>query len=355
MSREVLIKILDLARWAPSGDNTQPWRFELVDHDHLAIHALDTRSWCVYDLDGKASYMAHGALLENISIAASLFGLATSVKCSQPGSSSNLLIAVRFIKQEGLRQSPLAPFIKDRCVQRSAMSTCRIAEVKKHYIESCIGPKYHVLWHENWRQRLMMAKLMFHNAKVRLICPEAYNTHKRIIEWGVSMSQDKIPEEALGSSKASRLLMKFALADWQRILFLNRFLAGTVPPRIELDFIPGLRCGAHAVLIANEPPKKTEDFIAAGSAMQRMWLAATAVGLQLQPEMTPVIFARFIRDGIDFSADQQTIDLASKVYHRFRQVIGELDAAKAIFICRLGEGKKPTSRSTRLPLEALMV
>ena len=31
MSREVLVKILDLARWAPSGDNTQPWRFEIVD------------------------------------------------------------------------------------------------------------------------------------------------------------------------------------------------------------------------------------------------------------------------------------------------------------------------------------
>jgi nitroreductase len=22
-------QILDLARWAPSGDNTQPWRFEI--------------------------------------------------------------------------------------------------------------------------------------------------------------------------------------------------------------------------------------------------------------------------------------------------------------------------------------
>lgn len=45
--RDVLLKILELARWAPSGDNTQPWRFEIVSDDHIAIHGSDTRDWCV--------------------------------------------------------------------------------------------------------------------------------------------------------------------------------------------------------------------------------------------------------------------------------------------------------------------
>ncbi|MEO8996576.1 MAG: nitroreductase family protein, partial [Nitrosospira sp.] len=44
--------ILELARWAPSGDNTQPWRFEIIDERHLVIHAFDTRDHCIYDLDG---------------------------------------------------------------------------------------------------------------------------------------------------------------------------------------------------------------------------------------------------------------------------------------------------------------
>jgi len=69
-SRETLLKILDLARWAPSGDNTQPWRFEIVSDKHLAIHGNDTRDWCVYDFNGHASHMAHGALLETLRIAA---------------------------------------------------------------------------------------------------------------------------------------------------------------------------------------------------------------------------------------------------------------------------------------------
>ena len=31
--RETLTRILELGRWAPSGDNTQPWRFEIVDDE----------------------------------------------------------------------------------------------------------------------------------------------------------------------------------------------------------------------------------------------------------------------------------------------------------------------------------
>jgi len=63
-------QILDLARWAPSGDNTQPWRFEIKNELEVVIHGFDTRDHCVYDLDGHPSQMALGGLLETMRIAA---------------------------------------------------------------------------------------------------------------------------------------------------------------------------------------------------------------------------------------------------------------------------------------------
>ncbi|RTL16759.1 MAG: molybdopterin biosynthesis protein MoeY, partial [Rhodocyclaceae bacterium] len=48
-------RLLERARWAPSGDNTQPWRFEVLGVDRLAIHGFDTRAEVVYDFDGRAS------------------------------------------------------------------------------------------------------------------------------------------------------------------------------------------------------------------------------------------------------------------------------------------------------------
>ncbi len=48
--RDTLVAILDLARWAPSGDNTQPWRFEVRADGTIAIHGFDTRDHVIYDL-----------------------------------------------------------------------------------------------------------------------------------------------------------------------------------------------------------------------------------------------------------------------------------------------------------------
>lgn len=52
MNRNIVLQILDLARWAPSGDNTQPWRFEIVSDDSIAVHGHDTRQHVIYDFTG---------------------------------------------------------------------------------------------------------------------------------------------------------------------------------------------------------------------------------------------------------------------------------------------------------------
>ena len=55
-SRETLLKILDLARWAPSGDNTQPWRFEIVADDHIACEL----EFLQYLIDCECAALAGG-------------------------------------------------------------------------------------------------------------------------------------------------------------------------------------------------------------------------------------------------------------------------------------------------------
>ena len=97
-SRETLLKILDLARWAPSGDNTQPWRFEIAGDDHLVVHGSDTRDWCLYDFNGHASHMAHGALLETLRIAATGEGLVggEGVHAATPSSNDTAMSLTRW-------------------------------------------------------------------------------------------------------------------------------------------------------------------------------------------------------------------------------------------------------------------
>ena len=114
--RSVVLRILDLARWAPSGDNTQPWRFQIASDSHVVVHGFDTRDHCVYDLDGHPSQISIGALLETLSIAASLTGCAPT--------SSAASTARRQVRPSTFDSLPIPVFSPIRWRRRSRFAVC---------------------------------------------------------------------------------------------------------------------------------------------------------------------------------------------------------------------------------------
>jgi nitroreductase len=346
-------QILDLARWAPSGDNVQCWRFQILGEDRLLVHGFDTRDHCVYDLDGHASQLSIGALLETMRIAASTFRWTMRVERQLDTPEAQPVFAVTFAPDAKIQPSDLVAAIRVRCVQRRAMQRRAIRPDEKKLIEGSLPDGYTLLWLEGSR-RLELARLLFANAWIRLTTPEAFEVHRRVIEWHARESEDRIPDQAVGLDPLTTRLMAWAMADWRRVRFMNTYLAGTVAPRIQLDFIPALACGAHMLILASREPKTIDDFVAAGAAVQRFWLAATQLGLQHQPEMTPLIFSRYVREDLRFSADDRALRAAVKLARRLESALGA-DIRRAVWLGRIGAGPRPSARSVRLPLDRLMV
>lgn len=351
MSR-IVEQILELARWAPSGDNTQPWRFQIKADDHVVIHGFDTRAHCVYDLTGHPSQIALGALLETLRIAASGSGLTAQVR-RLDAPETQPTFDVRLVADAAVVPSPLIPCITARAVQRRPMKTRPLLASQKQMLEASLGPDHRVVWLEGWGQRFAAARLMFASAEIRLTIPEAYEVHKRVIEWNAQVSADKIPDQAIGLDAMTLRLMRWAMGDWRRIAFLNKYLAGTLGPRVQLDFLPGLACAAHFLLVARERPNGIDDFVAAGGAMQRFWLTATHVGLNAQPEMTPLIFAGYAREGRRFTQTASALAIAQRVQARLEALFTKEIVESAVFMGRLGSGPSAVTRSQRLPLEDL--
>jgi molybdopterin/thiamine biosynthesis adenylyltransferase len=349
----VIEKILDLARWAPSGDNTQPWRFEIVDDRHLVVHGFDTRDHCVYDLDGHPSQISLGALLETISIAATGHGLLATIIRRAEMPETTPTFDIRFVPDQDLKPDSLIPYITCRSVQRRAMKIRPLGQTKKRALETAIGEKHTVLWLEGAANRWAAARLMFNNAKLRLTLPEAYQVHRDIIHWNARFSDDRIPDQALGLDSMTLRTMHWVMQSWRRVKFFNTFLGGTWAPRIQMDLIPGIACAAHFVIIAEHAPERIDDYVSAGRAVQRFWLTATKLGLQLQPEMTPLIFSRYARDGIKFSAVPQVSNQSQKIALQLKELIGKNNSALAVFIGRIGSAPSPESRSLRLSLSRL--
>jgi Nitroreductase len=346
-------EILELARWAPSGDNTQPWRFELVADDHVVVHAFDTRRHCVYDLEGEASQLSVGALLETMRIAASVHGLAAQVTRRTGAPDELPVFDVRLTRAGGIAADPLHESVLVRSVQRRPLSTRRLDPDDKSRLEAAIGGEHRIVWFERLAERLRLARLAAMSAKIRLTIPEAYAVHREVIEWDSRFSEDRIPDQALGAGALSLRSMRWAMASWRRVRRMNRYFGGTVAPRLELDLLPGLRCGAHFAVIAKRPPAGIDDQVNAGAAVQRFWLTATSRRLQVQPQYTPLVFATYARRRLAFTADRAAIERAERVQNALEGLLGA-DAVAAVFLGRIGHGAAAISRSLRLPLERLM-
>ncbi len=353
--RETLLKILDLARWAPSGDNTQPWRFEIVSDNHIAVHGHDTREWCVYDFRGHASHIAHGALLETLCVAASGFGCRVAWTLRQGTSDTVPIYDVSIIADADVTPDILLPFIETRVVQRRPMRLQQLEDGQRRSLNDAVGDEYTVRFFESFSERWKFARLLWANARLRLTCKEAYEVHKEVIEWGAQYSQDRIPQGAVGVDPATARLMRWVMQKWERVVFFNTYLLGTVPPRLQLDVLPAMACSAHVLVTPKHSLENWLDYVHSGEVMQRLWLTATSVGLHLQPEMTPVIFRWYCHSG-DKISTQPEIDAAAAVLAEQFENVTRLDKTDAFtFFCRVGVSSVPRSRSTRLPVESLLI
>ena len=347
-------QVLELARWAPSGDNTQPWRFEIRSDTEFLVHGYDTSTHCVYDLDGAASQFSHGALLETVALAATKFGCRAESSTLSEDPSGHIVYRVALTPDPGVAEDPLAASITERTVQRGPLATRPLSGSEKSAMEASVRP-FRIVWLESFAERRRMAALNAFSAHIRLTIPEAFAVHHATIDWDATNSEDRMPGTALGAPSFFVPVMRTALASWERVDFFNKYLAGTVMPRLFLDVLPGLKCSAHFAVVAQDVPKLPRDYVAGGRATQRLWLTATRLGFQVQPLYTPLVFSKYARENRNFTTVEPAKVRAKEVAARLEAIFGTDVAQRAVFLGRIGPSKSVNGRSIRRPLAQLIV
>lgn len=352
--------LLDAARWAPSGDNTQPWRFEVVSAAHLVVHGFDTRHWCIYDIDGQPSRIALGAMLETLKIAAADLGLAADAVVQRDLASvaggPAVRVDVHLRGAVATRWPVLAAAIRTRSVQRRALSRRPITAAHKRSIESAVaqsGP-FACVWLEGAARQWAIARLLSLATWVRLTLPQAHLTHARVVQWGARYSEDRIPDQAIGLDALTLRLMRPLLAHPRLSVWVARFLGGTWAPRLALDWLPALCCGAHLAIVrqGSAPADGCDEDLRVGAAVQRAWLTAESVGLRMQPEMAAPIFAAYAEREAGFLTAAGRLRACQELGKGLRDLTGAAQVSDLVWLCRVGEGAVASARSLRLPLEA---
>ena len=352
-----LAKILDLARWAPSGDNVQPWRFELVDDETIAVHLSSEAATNPYEYrDGEPGLLAGGMLLESIRIAASLHGRAMTWRVEAGGPPWRIVVHLPVVAD--ILPDPLAACLPMRSVARKAFGARRLTSAEKVALQAALGPAVTLTWHEDTRARLRVARLGALATDIRLRMPETYAVHKKVIDWQRDRSPDGLPARATGLNTPTLAIMRWGMARWSRMQRLNAVL-GTGAAALQLDLRPALGSAAYFVIRA-EPTSPTEServvrLLGIGERVQRFWLTATGLGLAVQPALATLIFADYGARHAPFTTDERSRQRASVLAERATAILGPLESIH--FIGRIGEQRfeLPGPRSVRKPLHALMM
>ncbi len=346
-------RILDLARWAPSGDNLQPWRFSIENENHFSITSQQNGNLNVYDLNGWANQLSLGTLLENIAIAASAEGLQATFKAQAIKAPGDLKVDVTLASTQTGKPNPLLPFIKARSTQRRKLETMPLSSQQRQRLEDAVRPSFHIRWFESFGDKWRLGRLIYQNAQIRLTIPEAYSVHNDIIEWNARFSQNRIPDQSIGLDPLTLRLMRSVMKSWQRVQFTSHFMGGTILSRLQLDLIPALKCSAQFILMADKVPVSLDDYLMAGRAIQRFWLTATQLGLQLQPQLAPLMFASYVRTNLRFTRKKSALAKAKRLARRLDRIVGPENIEKSLFMGRVGFGREPKARSLRKPLAQL--
>jgi molybdopterin/thiamine biosynthesis adenylyltransferase len=351
-------KILDLARWAPSGDNAQPWRFNITGDDSLVITIADEGADNVYEYNkGQPTLLSAGMLLETLRIAASQHGRDLAWEYVERTAQGHLIRAT-FARRPGIEADPLVRSIKARSVHRRPYRKTPLTVEQRAELEATLGPDLNIRWFEGLADRWRIARLNGRATDIRLRIPEAYRVHQRIIDWEQDFSSRGVAASSIGLDPLTLKAMRWALKDWSRMKRLNALPAATLAARLQMDYLPGLACGAHFLITApNLDADAASDpalLLRHGQRLQRFWLCADRLGLVLQPSLAPLCFAFYGRQGVAFTADQALRAKAAALNEDLRRLAPA--PGSVLFLGRIGQPSRKgiQPRSIRRPLAELL-
>jgi sulfur-carrier protein adenylyltransferase/sulfurtransferase len=355
LERCCIEKILEHARWAPSGDNVQPWRFEIIDDSTFAVHLTNENNIFDYDI-GAGTLMSAGALLESIRLAASQLG--RNFAWSLAGSDFHThRVVVQVAPDAAIAPDPLARQLELRSVDRNWYRRTPLTPAQKAALTAAVGEAFGIIWYETAAERAMQAKNNALATDIRMSIPETFATHQVILDWQHRFSPDKIPVAAAGVSWPTAILMRWLMKSWARVNFINTYMGGLQIAKLEMGILPSLFCGAHFLIYHRSKPEAftAKDYLHFGQVLQRFWLTATAEGLVMQPSYATMLFALFGERKTLFSSNKRALANAERLAQSLSKQTG-MTPARIAFMGRLGLSRshRITARSVRLPLGQLM-
>lgn len=342
--KDIFKKIIDAGALAPSGENCQPWKF-VVNQESIKLYNLPERDQSLYNIDQFASCIAHGAVLENMSIAAAANGYKLNINLFPNQKEDPNLVAEISATPDTVSTSTLYDQISRRTTNRKPyMGTLLTTSQENTLIkvsENSGGVSFLFNADKNKMKDIGIAASS--GERIVLENKELHNFFFQHINWtkeeddikksGFYLETLELPEK---DKKGFRVASK-----WNLIKVLNLVgISKKVAKKNAMLYSTG--AGVGAITIKRLSP---ENFIMAGRILQRVWLNATKLDLNIHP-MTGILFLK-LRLDLDKNSriSQKHSKIISSSYQKICDSFGTKD--RIVMLFRIGIAEQPTARASR--------
>ncbi len=347
-----VIKVLEAAIAAPSGENAQPWKFVVHrQQDGAVIDVLvsEERAQSLYGWGNRASYVAIGAAVENMRIAAPSYGLSASISLFPDA--DNALLAARVSLTRGIAtRDPLAEHINTRVTNRKPYDGKALSDAEIRMLQTIGGIHGCTLRIFTSREEIATcARIGSVNELIMLNNPILHAFFFSHVNWTRAEDDEKkagffidtleLPAPAQVGFRVMR--------NWSRARFLNRFLGLNKLVAKQNAALYGTASAMGVVISKEESPLEA---VKAGMSVERIWLTADSLGLSIQPLTGVLYWALRGRAGIHdgFSHAER-----AEIIHAYKDLdrIARLDGGTSYFMFRIGHADSPSAHATRFSVD----
>ncbi|MER6032265.1 Rv1355c family protein [Streptomyces sp. NPDC001851] len=337
---------------APSGGNSQPWRF--IAHDEALDCRIDAaQPQTLLDFEARATHLAIGAAVENIHLAAQASGWACHVQYFPTPADPGLVCRLTFSSAADVPRPALFDWIEHRTTNRNPGPVRPLVESHAAALRDCAtesGARLHLVTDRD--QLDEMGRILGAGDRLRILSPQLHRDMMNELRWDpeeARRTRDGIDVATLGLDDVDLAGLRLA-RQWPGLAFVRRIGGGKA---FEESAGKAL-AASSAVGCLTIPGKGPHAFANGGRALQRLWLTATSLGLGFQPHTSLLyLFAR-VEGGGETGLDATETDVLRTLRTRFTAIIpGKPDEAE-LMLFRLSYASPPTTRSLRRTVDSVL-
>ena len=350
-------RLLAAAVAAPSGGNTQPWRW-LATRDRLHLFHDRSRSSALPDFRHHGGLVALGAAIENFVLAAHGEGLEVVTRLFPCADARELVASFALYDHEVPGVEPhwrddLAGLIGQRHTNRKSARERLSPGILGELTEATrsVGAELRLL--EDDARLAELGALVGDGDRLRFLDDACNRDLLGEIRWTAeegARTGDGLTLDTLELSRGDRAAMQM-LRSWQSLSLVRAWGGGRVFTRGSLNAI--INSAAAGLITMSRDDD--EAYVLGGRAMERMWIVAHAHGLAVQPMTAlPYMFARVIHGG-GVGLEPGTVAGLRRLREPYRRLFDITDDTAEVLLFRVSQAEKTDARALRRPLSDVLV